>query len=78
MACFHRSRQERTEYRIVIYDATSDLSLSLSDHLKLLHDDCSAVYSDVDREGLQLTIIKCFSGLVGVDIVSWHACLYLG
>ena len=71
-------RQDRTEYRIVIFDSASDLSLCVSGHLRLLHDDCSTVYSDMDREGLKLTIIECFPRSFGVGIASWHTCLYLG
>ena len=60
------------------FDVTSDSSLFVSGHLKLLHDNCSAVYSDVDQEGLKLTIIECFPGSFGVGIASRLACLYLG
>ena len=71
-------RHYRTEYRIVTSDATSNSSLFVSGHLKLLHDDCFDVYSDVDREGLKLTIIERFPGSFGVGIASRLACMYLG
>ena len=62
----------------MISHAASDPSLFVSSHLRLLHNNFSAVYSDMDREGLKLNIIKCFPGSFGVGIASWHASLYLG
>ena len=62
----------------MISDVASGPSPIVSGHLRLLHDDYSAVYLDVDREGLKLTIIECFPGSFGVGLASWHACLYLG
>ena len=61
-------RQDRTDIRIEISDALSDPPQIVSSHSWPSHDDCSAVYPDVERLGLQLTIVECFPGLFGVDV----------
>ena len=67
-ACFHRLQAniDRIEwrFRIMISEAASSPSPNVSSHLMPLHDDCSAVYSDVDQEGFRLTIIECFPRVV--------------
>ena len=61
----------------MISDVASGPLPIVGGHVKLLHDDCSAVYSNVDREGLRLTIIECLPGSFKVGLASWRACLYL-
>ena len=70
-------RQDRTAIRVGISDATSGPPPIVSSHFWPFHDDCSAVYPDVDRPRLGFTIVECFPGLFGVDVAYRCACLHL-